>query len=83
MISGRVQGVFFRAETAERARGLDLAGSVRNRPDGSVEACFEGPSDEVDDMVEWCRRGPPLARVDHVEIEELTPTGESGFAVTR
>jgi acylphosphatase len=57
-IRGRVQGVFFRAEASERARSLGLAGWVRNCPDGSVEAVFEGEDERVASMVDWCRRGP-------------------------
>lgn len=82
VVSGRVQGVFFRATCAERARELGLGGSVRNLPDGSVEAVFEGPEDAVDAMVGWCRTGPPLARVDRVEVVSEEPVGDVGFRVT-
>jgi acylphosphatase len=57
IISGRVQGVFFRAETQTAARNLSLTGWVRNRADGSVEALFEGPRDNVDRAIAWCRQG--------------------------
>jgi acylphosphatase len=67
-VRGRVQGVFFRAEARSRAESLGLGGWVRNMPDGSVEACFEGDPERVESMVEWCRRGPNGARVDEVEI---------------
>jgi acylphosphatase len=80
-VSGRVQGVFYRATCARLAREKGLAGSVRNRPDGGVEAVFEGPPDAVEDMVAWCRQGPELARVDDVEIRDEEPRGEGGFRV--
>jgi acylphosphatase len=65
-VSGRVQGVFFRAWTTDHARRLGLGGWVRNLFDGRVEAVFEGPADLVDQMVDWCREGPNHARVDTV-----------------
>jgi acylphosphatase len=81
-ISGRVQGVFFRAEARSRAESLGLAGWVRNAADGSVEAAFEGDEARVRSMVDWCRRGPSGARVDNVEVETEEPTGETGFRVS-
>jgi acylphosphatase len=81
-IHGRVQGVFFRAETRSRAQSLGLAGWVRNEPDGRVEALFEGEPDRVDSMVEWCRRGPSGAHVNEVEVfEEGAGQAERGFRV--
>jgi acylphosphatase len=80
-VSGDVQGVGFRWYTREQAMGAGLAGSVRNLPDGRVEAVFEGDADVVDRLVQWCRKGPGLARVDHVEVIEEEPTGESGFRI--
>ena len=80
-IHGRVQGVFFRAEAAQRARSLRLAGWVRNCPDGSVEAVFEGDDERVSSMVEWCRRGPSGARVDGVDVKWEQAAGEAGFSV--
>ena len=80
-ISGRVQGVFFRAEARSRAESLGLAGWARNAADGSVEAVFEGDEARVRSMVDWCRRGPSGARVDDVEVETEEPTGETGFHV--
>ena len=79
LVSGRVQGVFFRASCARRARALGLGGSVRTRPDGRVEAVFEGPSEDVEAMVAWCRTGPEHARVDEVEIHEEPLTGIRTF----
>src|SRR5262245_63393223 len=81
-VSGRVQGVFYRASCARLARDRGLAGSVRNRPDGRVEAVFEGPDGSVDEMVDWCRRGPDLARVDEVEMADEEPVGEGGLRVS-
>jgi acylphosphatase len=81
VVSGHVQGVFFRARCAERARRLGLGGWVRNLPDGRVEAVFEGTEPQVDRMIEWCGRGPPGARVDAVQTEEQEPLGATSFAV--
>jgi acylphosphatase len=80
VIRGRVQGVFFRVETRERARSLGLAGWVRNNPDGTVEAAFEGDRDRIDSMLAWCRRGPSGAYVEDVEVEWAEPRDEHGFA---
>jgi acylphosphatase len=66
---GRVQGVFYRASAEAEARRLGLAGWVRNLPDGGVEAHLQGPPAAVETMLAWMRRGPPLARVDTVEVE--------------
>ena len=81
IVRGRVQGVFFRASTRSRALELGLAGWVRNRPDGSVEAVFEGPPEAVEAMTAFCREGPECARVDHVEAQRQEPEGLVGFAV--
>jgi acylphosphatase len=80
-IHGRVQGVFFRAEARDRAHSLGLGGSVRNLPDGSVEAVFEGDPGRVESMVDWCRRGPGGAHVESVETTTEEPTGETGFEI--
>jgi acylphosphatase len=77
-IVGRVQGVFFRATTCDEARSLGLSGWVRNLPDGSVEAVAEGEAEAVERFVEFCRHGPPSARVDHLERVEEEPRLESG-----
>jgi acylphosphatase len=81
-VSGRVQGVFYRVTCARLARDAGLGGHVRNLPDGEVEAIFEGPDDAVNSLVEWCRHGPDLARVDGIEILAEEPVGESTFRVT-
>ncbi len=67
VISGRVQGVWFRGWTVDEATARGLSGWVRNRRDGTVEAVFEGAPEAVDAMVEACRTGPPAARVVHVD----------------
>lgn len=81
VVSGRVQGVFFRAETRDRARSLGLGGWVRNNRDGSVEAVFEGDQERVESMVDWCRRGPAHAEVENVHVAWEDPQGEKAFAV--
>lgn len=83
-IEGRVQGVFFRDSTRQRAQALGVAGWVRNLPDGAVEAVAEGPADAVDALVRWCHEGPPAARVTAVRPRWQEPTGElSRFEVRR
>jgi len=72
-ISGRVQGVAYRAWTRDEARARKLRGWVRNRPDGSVEAVFAGPADAVEGMLQACRSGPPAARVDDIETHRAEP----------
>ena len=76
IISGRVQGVFFRAYTRETALALKLTGWVRNLPDGGVEAIFEGEDTSVQTMLEWCKKGPPHAIVKKVDSAEESYTGE-------
>jgi acylphosphatase len=81
LVSGRVQGVWFRDGCAREARARGIDGVVRNLADGRVEAVFEGAAADVDALVEWCRRGPPRATVRGVEVVDELPTGEPGFAV--
>jgi len=76
VISGRVQGVFFRATAAEKADELGLTGWVRNTRDGDVEAVFEGDEVAVQEMIRWCHRGPVLARVTSVQTTQEQFTGE-------
>lgn len=80
-ISGRVQGVSFRQTLALRAARLELAGFVRNLPDGRVEACLEGPLNLVEALLEWCWEGPPAARVTGVAQMREPVLGEIGFRV--
>lgn len=78
LISGKVQGVWYRGWTVDRARALGLSGWVRNRRDGTVEAVFAGPSGAVDAMLAQCREGPPLARVDEVAVAPAEDMAEGG-----
>lgn len=83
-IHGRVQGVFFRASTRERAREAGASGWVRNRPDGSVELIAEGEPDAVQAVEQWVREGGPRqARVERVEAEDVDPQGFERFEVRR
>ncbi|MBS7640857.1 MAG: acylphosphatase [Candidatus Bathyarchaeia archaeon] len=75
-VSGRVQGVFFRHETKLRAIRNNVTGWVRNLPDGRVEAVFEGEKEAVEAMIDFCRMGPPGAKVKNVEVVWEEPTGE-------
>ena len=81
VVHGRVQGVWFRASTQDEARLARVSGWVCNRPDGSVEAVFEGAHDAVERMLRYVRRGPRGARVERVEVFEEAPRGEQDFAV--
>jgi acylphosphatase len=81
VVRGVVQGVFFRASCRDQAHALRVSGWARNEPDGSVRALFEGPSEAVEAMVGWCRRGPRLAVVDRVDVTEREPTGLVGFDI--
>ncbi len=81
-ISGRVQGVYFRAHASVKATSLALTGWVRNIEDSRVEAVFEGDEDAIKDMIQWCHTGPSGARVDDVEATFEEPTGEfTSFSV--
>ncbi len=83
-ISGRVQGVFYRASTQAKAQELRLTGWVRNLVDGRVEVVAEGPRQALEALVAWCEQGPSYARVDMVEQLWLEATGEfEGFRVSR
>ncbi len=75
-VEGRVQGVFFRANTANKAHSLNLCGWVKNCPDGNDESVFEGEKDTVENIVNWCRTGPPGALVKNVNVMWEEPTGE-------
>lgn len=76
IIHGLVQGVYFRASTRDEADRLGVMGWVRNLPDGRVEAVFEGDKKKVEEIVAWCHKGPPGARVSKVEISWEPFTGE-------
>jgi len=82
IISGRVQGVWFRASTKQKAEQLGLKGWVRNAPDGKVEAIFEGDENQINEMIKWCHRGPPLSKVTNVEVKKQNLTnGFEGFSI--
>ena len=81
VVHGRVQGVFFRDATRRRARQLGVAGWVANRPDGTVEAVFEGEADAVDRLVAFVQEGPRGAEVSHVDVTEEAAAGLDGFSV--
>ena len=81
VVHGRVQGVFFRDTTRREADRLGVAGWARNRPDGTVEAVFEGDDDAVGRMLDFVRSGPRKADVDHVEETSEEPEGLSGFDI--
>jgi acylphosphatase len=82
LISGRVQGVGFRAYARDRARAAGVEGWVRNLSDGHVEAIFEGTRSAVQRLVTWCYSGPANARVEKVEVSWEEPTGkEGGFSI--
>jgi acylphosphatase len=78
-VFGRVQGVSFRWACEREASRLGLAGWVRNEPDGSVATYAEGPGDAVDALLAWCGEGPPAARVERVEVDEVPAEGATGF----
>jgi len=81
-ISGRVQGVNFRATTQRQVEPLGVNGYVRNLPDGRVEAVFEGEEASVQQAIDWCRDGPPAARVDDLNVEWETSTDQfQGFSI--
>ena len=81
VVSGDVQGVFFRDSARREARRLGIAGWVRNRHDGCVEAHFEGPPDAVAELVLWCRDGPRHATVEDLQVTTVEPAGYDGFAI--
>ncbi len=81
VVSGRVQGVFFRDSTRREAARLGVAGWVRNCPDGTVQAHVEGSPEAVAELVRWCREGPSHADVDDVRVSEVEPEGRRGFEI--
>jgi acylphosphatase len=83
LVQGKVQGVFFRASTKERAEELGLTGTVRNLPDGNVHIEVEGSEEALQEFVIWCHEGPRHARVDTVEVQESDPRNLTSFQITR
>lgn len=82
IISGRVQGVFFRVYTKEKAEALNLSGWIRNLSNGQVEAVFEGNKKNLDEMLTWCYKGSPLSNVEKVEFTFGEAEGIMGFEIT-
>jgi acylphosphatase len=81
VVHGEVQGVFFRDSLQGEAERRGVAGWVTNRSDGAVEAVFEGSASDVEELVSWCRSGPPRADVRDVEVTDEEPEGLEGFRV--
>lgn len=81
VVHGRVQGVFFRDSCRAEAQRAHVAGWVRNEPDGTVRARLEGDREAVGRVLAWARHGPPHAEVEHVEVDEVAPSGVAGFSV--
>ena len=81
VVTGRVQGVSYRASTADEARRLGIVGWVKNRSDGAVELEAEGADDHVTALLKWCEHGPPAARVARVAVEEIAVTGGDRFNI--
>lgn len=80
-VSGKVQGVFFRASTVDIARKMGIDGWVTNMPDGSVYVEAEADPEKLDTFIKWLHTGPDLSRVDQVIVEDSSPLGESGFQI--
>jgi acylphosphatase len=82
-VHGKVQGVFYRASTADTAKSLGLRGFVRNEPDGSVYMEVEGEEETVNKLIEWAREGPPRAKVDRLDITDGPTTNFTSFEIRR
>lgn len=82
-ISGKVQGVFFRQSTQEKAGSLGISGTVRNLPNGDVQVIATGNKEQLDQLILWCHSGPSRALVAKVVVEEVLPENFSGFRVIR
>ncbi len=82
-VTGKVQGVFFRASARQKADDLGLPGFARNQPDGSVYIEVEGEEDDLEEFFHWCQRGPQHARVDSTDIAEIDFKGFKDFEVRR
>ena len=82
-ITGKVQGVFFRQSSKEKALSLGLTGFVQNEADGSVFLIAEGVDEPLQSLKDWCRHGPPLSRVESIEIVDVDPSGIKGFQIKR
>lgn len=83
LVSGKVQGVYYRQSTCEKALALGLTGTVKNQPDGSVLIQASGPSQHLHQLIAWCRQGPSMAEVTSVEVTAIEPTAFIGFSIIR
>lgn len=83
LIEGKVQGVGFRASTRRRAKNLELAGWVKNLENGDVEAVFEGSKESINEILDWCKKGPSIAKVKDVKVEEEEPKILESFELKR
>lgn len=83
IVTGKVQGVWYRQSAKEKATELGVNGNVRNQPDGSVAIIATGLANQLDQFIEWCRQGPPRARVTNVEVTELPPQTFDRFVIER
>lgn len=83
IVKGKVQGVYYRQSTKEKATSLGIKGEVKNRPDDTVHIIATGTSEQIDQLVEWCRQGPPRARVMDVMMEEIPLQTFEKFSITR
>lgn len=82
-VSGKVQGVFFRASTKEKAQALHITGFVRNAPAGSVYIEAEGEAENLKQFIHWCHKGPESARVDRCDVNEASLIGYQNFTIQR
>ena len=81
VVKGRVQGVYFRASAKQQAMNLGIKGSIRNQEDGTVRLTIEGQEGAVEHMIDWCKKGPALARVKQIEITESEPVSSDSFDI--
>ena len=81
IVHGKVHGVYFRASTQAKALELSLTGWVRNLPNGTVEVHVEGRRDSIDQLIKWCQKGPPLAKVSRYDLDWIIPKGINEFRV--
>lgn len=82
-VSGKVQGVFYRQSTRDKAQELGITGTVKNLPNGNVHIMASGTNEQLTQLVTWCKQGPPRAIVSSVDVEKLTPHAFVGFTVQR
>ncbi len=83
IVSGKVQGVFYRQSTKELANALGITGQVKNNPDDTVEIIASGTEEQIDKLVKWCRLGPPKAQVSNVVVTEMPVNSFDRFTITR